>query len=80
MPSGGRANSALLRTAVGPLSGIRSQKPGRSHKMYLQPQGGRRMRWLGLLRQQPFLKNHFKIKLNDMKLAKVPGEPRESLR
>ena len=33
------------------------------------------MRWLGLLRQPSFLKNHFKIKLNAIKLAKVPGEP-----
>lgn len=43
--------------------------------------GRRRMRWLGLLRQPSFLKNHFEIKLNAIKLTKVPGEPgRESLR
>ena len=55
--------------------GHRGQKPGFGHKMYFQPQGGRRMRWLGLLRQPSFLKNHFEIKLNAIKLAKVPGEP-----
>lgn len=67
--------SSFCRMAVGPPRDIRGQKPSFSHKMYFQPQGGRGMRWLGLLRQQPFLKNHFEIKLNDIKLAKVPGEP-----
>lgn len=67
--------SIFHKKAVGFPRDIHGQKPGFSHKMYFQPQGGGRMRWLGLLRQQPFLKNHFKIKLNAIKLAKVPGEP-----
>lgn len=67
--------SIFLKKAVVPPRDIPGQKPGFSHKMYFQPQGGRGMRRLGLLRQQPFLKNHFEIKLNAIKLARVPGEP-----
>lgn len=67
--------SIFRKKAVGSPRDIRGQKPGFSHKMYFQPQGGRRMRWLGLLRQPSFLKNHFEIKLNAIKLTKVPGEP-----
>lgn len=70
-----RKLSSFCKMTVGPPRDIHGQKPGFSQKMYFQPQGGRGMRWLGLLQQRPFLKNHFEIKLNDIKLAKVPGEP-----
>lgn len=46
--------SIFLKKAVGSPRDIRGQKPGFSHKMYFQPQGGRRMRWLGLLASRLF--------------------------
>lgn len=36
--------SIFRKKAVGSPRDIRGQKPGFSHKMYFQPQGGRRMR------------------------------------